>query len=316
METYARIFYRRCLVIASALATALAAGDCLAVIAFRLPEVQVNANPSGPTTGTFNVTVTADAGDLPKNIGAFNLDFSVGSNMVTLAPPAGTAASLIPTVNPLLADPGPVDSPFIVSPFVNNQTIRVAHDVPTDRDLMATKNLVTVSFSVPQGTTGTFPLSFGAVQNNVLVQGGTATPLPLNLVDVGQITIMPAGPVGVPGDYNSNGVVDAADYVFWRERLGSSTALPNEVAGVTPGMVTNEDYTAWRARFGRTSGAGAALGASAAVPEPSTWIGAGVLLVFFLAGSRAVCRQSAACPAVALTAAGANHRSTRQNGNA
>ena len=302
METYAQTSCRRCLVIAAGLAAWLVASDCLAVIAFRLPEVQVNAAPSGPTTGTFDVTVNADAGDLPKDIGAFNVDFSVGSNLVTLASPLGTTPSLIPVANPLLNDPGPVDNPFIVSPFVNNQTIRVAHDVPTDRPLMTTKNLITVKFTVPAGTTGTFPLTFGSAQNNVLVQG-TATQLPLNLADVGQITIMPATPVGVPGDYNSNGIVDAADYVFWRERLGQSTTLPNEVSGVTPGSVTNEDYAAWRARFGRTSGSGAGAFVAAAVPEPSTWVGAGLLLVFFLAGTRVVVRRAADRPAVVLAVA-------------
>ena len=133
METYAQISCRRCLVIAAGLAAWLVASDCLAVIAFRLPEVQVNANPSGPTTGTFDVTVTADAADLPKPIGAYNVDFSVGSNQVTLASPGGTVPSLIPTVNPLLSDPGPVANPFIISPFVNNQTMRIAHDTPTDQ---------------------------------------------------------------------------------------------------------------------------------------------------------------------------------------
>ncbi len=136
METYAQISCRRCLVIAAGLAAWSVASDCLAVIAFRLPDVQVTANPSGPTTGTFNVTVNADAGDLPKPIGAFNVDFSVGSNLVTLASPGGTTPSLIPTVDPLLSDPGPVDNPFIVSPFVSNQTMRVAHDIPTDQPLM------------------------------------------------------------------------------------------------------------------------------------------------------------------------------------
>jgi hypothetical protein len=72
----------------------------------------------------------------------------------------------------------------------------------------------------------------------------------------------------VPGDYNSNGRVDAADYVVWRNNLSTAFPLPNEVSGVTPGNVTVEDYTAWKARFGNTSGSGAALGL-AAVPEPS-----------------------------------------------
>jgi sulfatase modifying factor 1 len=75
----------------------------------------------------------------------------------------------------------------------------------------------------------------------------------------------------VPGDYNNNGVVDMADYVVWRDHLGTSFQLQNEVAGTTPGTVTAEDYTAWRARFGNTSGAGTGLG-SQTVPEPASCV--------------------------------------------
>jgi hypothetical protein len=71
--------------------------------------------------------------------------------------------------------------------------------------------------------------------------------------------------VGIPGDYNNNGVVDGADYVLWR----SGGPLQNEVA--TPGSVTPEDYTEWRARFGNTAGSGSGLG-GAMVPEPSTFL--------------------------------------------
>jgi hypothetical protein len=84
---------------------------------------------------------------------------------------------------------------------------------------------------------------------------------------------------GVPGDYNNNGTVDAADYVLWRD----GGALQNEVE--TPGQNTPEDFTAWRARFGRTSGAASSLASAAAVPEP-----AGVVLALIacigLAASR------------------------------
>lgn len=82
-----------------------------------------------------------------------------------------------------------------------------------------------------------------------------------------------AASVGVPGDYNANGIVDAADYVIWRAQLGTSFQLTNEVAGTTPGTVTPEDYTAWRARFGNMSGSGAASSLGfAAVPEPSAFL--------------------------------------------
>ena len=41
-------------------------------------------------------------------------------------------------------------------------------------------------------------------------------------------------PPPLDGDYNNNGVVDAADYSVWRDRLGTSAVLPNDA---TPGAV-------------------------------------------------------------------------------
>jgi hypothetical protein len=71
--------------------------------------------------------------------------------------------------------------------------------------------------------------------------------------------------VGVPGDYNNNGVVDTADYVLWRK----GGPLQNEVN--TPGTVDASDYDAWRARFGKiTAGSGSGSLDGGAVPEPST----------------------------------------------
>jgi hypothetical protein len=90
-----------------------------------------------------------------------------------------------------------------------------------------------------------------------------------------------AAPAGVPGDYNGNGTVDAADYVLWRKRAGQNFQLHNEVSGVTPGRVTTEDYTAWRTRFGSRS-AGVAM-VSESVPEPKflAQLAAGVYGLFF-----------------------------------
>jgi autotransporter-associated beta strand protein len=84
-----------------------------------------------------------------------------------------------------------------------------------------------------------------------------------------KLTYTIPGAVGVPGDYSGNGMVDAADYTIWRDRLGQSYQLPNEVAGTTPGQVTVDDYNAWKSRFGNTSGSGSFAG-GANVPEPST----------------------------------------------
>lgn len=74
------------------------------------------------------------------------------------------------------------------------------------------------------------------------------------------------------GDYNGDGVVDAADYTVWRDTLGQAgsglAADGTGPAGVPDGVVDQLDYDFWKANFGNHSGTGA--GATAAVPEPST----------------------------------------------
>jgi autotransporter-associated beta strand protein len=62
----------------------------------------------------------------------------------------------------------------------------------------------------------------------------------------------------IPGDYNGDGKVDAADYVVWRDN-------PNAFGGDPGG------YNTWRANFGAGAPAtGSSLGAESAVPEPTT----------------------------------------------
>lgn len=74
----------------------------------------------------------------------------------------------------------------------------------------------------------------------------------------------------VPGDYNRDGLVDAADCVLWRDGLGTS--------------YTASDYDVWRAHFGQSFGQPPATGSQSvarsastfaetkdAVPEPTSW---------------------------------------------
>jgi T5SS/PEP-CTERM-associated repeat protein len=60
---------------------------------------------------------------------------------------------------------------------------------------------------------------------------------------------------GIPGDYNQNGTVDAADYVVWRKTDGGF-----------PG------YNLWRTNFGEPAGSGSGASANATVPEPATLV--------------------------------------------
>jgi hypothetical protein len=76
---------------------------------------------------------------------------------------------------------------------------------------------------------------------------------------------------GVAGDYNGNGVVDAADYVIWRHNNGlTGGATTSQGDGTGDGNVDTNDYHYWRSRFGNTSGGGAALVGSSLVPEPAS----------------------------------------------
>ncbi len=73
----------------------------------------------------------------------------------------------------------------------------------------------------------------------------------------------------VAGDYNSDGVVDAADYVAWRHNLGSEVEV--EIDGDHSGIVDDADLHVWRGHFGEHEAAGALAGPNA-VPEPSALI--------------------------------------------
>jgi hypothetical protein len=84
--------------------------------------------------------------------------------------------------------------------------------------------------------------------------------------------------LGVPGDYNNNGTVDAGDYVLWRKYQGTTHVLPNDPTG---GTIGTSQYTTWRAHFGQPPGSGSGLAAHTAVPEPT-------LLVLLLVAAMAI----------------------------
>ena len=75
--------------------------------------------------------------------------------------------------------------------------------------------------------------------------------------------------VGIPGDYNDNGLVDAADFAVWQKSKGQvGTDLAAD--GNHNGEIDLLDYDVWRAHFGESETSGSF--ADNAVPEPSAWV--------------------------------------------
>jgi autotransporter-associated beta strand protein len=98
---------------------------------------------------------------------------------------------------------------------------------------------------------------------------GAANISPL-ITGTGLLNVTTGAVVGLPGDYNSDGKVDAADYVLWRKSPGTFGGDP---AG----------YNTWRANYGN-GGPGSGSGLSAGqVPEPTTLIFASLAIFFGLA---------------------------------
>jgi hypothetical protein len=92
------------------------------------------------------------------------------------------------------------------------------------------------------------------------------------------------------GDYNLNGIVDAADYTVWREALGANVVAYSSADGNGNGIVDQADYDVWTMHFGQTfagesggaesaefvtaslqQGVGSANSVRAALAEPHAW---------------------------------------------
>lgn len=120
--------------------------------------------------------------------------------------------------------------------------------------------------TIPGVFSATYTLSFSDED----LPGALAKSLTLTLM--GEVAA-----AGLPGDYNSDNVVDSSDYTLWRDSFGSPTALANDD---TPG-VDVDDYERWKLHFGEAIGGGSAAAVSSrlTVPEPGNLLSIALLLV-------------------------------------
>jgi hypothetical protein len=98
---------------------------------------------------------------------------------------------------------------------------------------------------------------------NLLNPGGSATLLSL-LAQLASLTFVPPPPAAaLAGDFNSDGGVNAADYVVWRKQASANTAPENGSQFVASAGTTAEDYAMWKANFGMTASAQASVASAA-----------------------------------------------------
>ena len=256
---------------------------------FNYEKMGANSTQIFSGANTYNGTTTVSEGTLLVN--GTHTDggaYSVASGATLGGIGNIGAAQLMVDSGGFLAPGGPSIGTFNVAGTTINGTLAVQYQgasidmLNVDPASLLDISNATVDFSNLGGTLTAGPHVFATYGAGLLSGTFLSTPgLPSGAtIDYGfnggtQIALIAPTPAGVPGDYNSNGTVDSADYVIWRKNNGTNNQLDNEVSGVTSGQVTIEDYHAWRQRFGNTSGSGSSLGNDAGnVPEP-----AGLLLL-------------------------------------
>jgi hypothetical protein len=138
--------------------------------------------------------------------------------------------------------------------------------VPTDPPIGAPDTAGSIR---AQGRSGN-PISLSALGANNVFQWELASTTAEGTDNFGTYTSTTGGDranpghfyLALPGDYNCDATVDAADYIVWRNGMGVT--------------YSQTDYHLWRAHFGQTASSGAALLSagqlSVAIPEPSTFV--------------------------------------------
>jgi hypothetical protein len=91
---------------------------------------------------------------------------------------------------------------------------------------------------------------------------------------LGHLSLAGHAIVSPPGDYDSDGDVDSADYGIWRSHFGSNFAAAD---GNQNGIVDAADFVIWQKNFSGPDGSGSSMEgsdrlASVSIPEPAAAI--------------------------------------------
>lgn len=149
--------------------------------------------------------------------------------------------------------------------------------VPVNQPLQLSLSVqITARLEGDLGTvSGGFATRLAGTEAILLPEGYVANSGDGRIVD--NVYLRPFAPAtgGVAGDYNFDGLVDAADYTVWRDRSDAGLPLPNDT---TPESVSIADYDLWRSNYGGPTAA------ALAAPEPTAAV---LLILGVLAGGLA-----------------------------
>jgi hypothetical protein len=190
--------------------------------------------------GIFTVALDRDAGtgallDLNDQlVNVFDLLLSPNGPVLSPADPAEWDVGIIPTWTPEYAPP------LEGALSVDNDTIYLISD-GMRVNAEGTSIRIVPSYTI-------------AMQGD---QASLSMEVPIN---DWFITVTEAPAIRIPGDFNGDGVADAADYVVWRSGLGT--------------IYTQNDYQDWSANYGKNTATIGTLPTAGSlpsgVPEPAT----------------------------------------------
>jgi autotransporter-associated beta strand protein len=245
----------------------------------------------GPELSTNTITVTGaqQANHTTVSGGRLHIDANAGlASAVTVT--AGGAISGSGRVESNLALSGAVEVSALEPLLVIGAANVSGGTIGVTEGYLQTPGTVTEFFAILEAV--------GGIQGALSTQIGDHLGRGIYLMDIEDVEDPAAEPgrirsievqlrAGIPGDYNDDGTVNAADYTVWRDTLGQTTphsaADGNGNRAVDPG-----DYDVWKSHFGETlpgASASVSVGTNAAVPEPSTIVsilsGVGLLILVF-----------------------------------